>query len=240
MHIPDGYLSPQTSGVLLAAMTPIWIRASQKVKRTLQARNVPLMALGAAFTFTIMMFNVPIPGGTTAHAVGGTLVAIALGPWAATIAVTIALVVQAIFFGDGGILAIGANCFNMAFVLPFVGYYVYKTIASRINPNPRYKWLAAGIGSYVGINAAALVAAIEFGIQPALFHTAQGVPLYSPYPLSVTIPAMTIPHLLVAGVVEAIVTAGVVAYLQRSGEPLFNQGRKQVDTARSVDTAAQS
>lgn len=238
MHIPDGYLSPQTSGVLLAAMTPIWIRASRKVKKTLQARNVPLMALGAAFTFTIMMFNVPIPGGTTGHAVGGTLVAIALGPWAATIAVTIALVVQAIFFGDGGILAIGANCFNMAFILPFVGYYVYKAIASRTNP--RHKWLAAGIGSYIGINAAALIAAIEFGIQPALFHTAQSVPLYCPYPLSVTIPAMTIPHLLVAGVVEAIVTAGVVAYLQRSGEPFFNQEHKQIDTAKPVNAATQS
>ena len=81
-----------------------------------------------------MMFNVPLPGGTTGHAVCGTLVAILFGPWAATIAVSIALAIQAVFFGDGGILAFGANCFNMAFVLPLLGYTVYKLIAGK-NPD---------------------------------------------------------------------------------------------------------
>jgi len=71
-----------------------------------------------------MMFNVPIPGGTTGHAVGGVLAAILLGPWGACIVITVALVIQALLFGDGGITAIGANCFNMAFVLPFAGYYI--------------------------------------------------------------------------------------------------------------------
>ncbi|OIO88441.1 MAG: cobalamin biosynthesis protein CbiM [Candidatus Aquicultor secundus] len=239
MHIPDGYLSPQTSGVLLAAMTPIWIKASQKVKKTLKAKQVPLLAIGAAFAFTIMMFNVPLPGGTTGHAVGGTLVAIVLGPWAATIAVTIALVVQAIFFGDGGILAIGANCFNMAFVLPFVGYYVYRAISSRVKDNSRLQVLAAAIGSYVGINVAALAAAIEFGVQPSLFHTASGAALYAPYPLSIAIPAMVIPHLLVAGVVEAIATAGVVAYLQRSDESLLNAEQIKAKSNGSPELIAQ-
>jgi cobalt/nickel transport system permease protein len=222
MHIPDGYLSPQTSGVFFAAMAPIWFKASQKVKQTLKAKNVPLMALGAAFSFVIMMFNVPLPGGTTGHAVGGTLIAITLGPWAACIAVTIALVVQAIFFGDGGILAIGANCFNMAFVLPFVGYYVYRFILSALKSSKQGS-AAAAVGSYVGINVAALIAAIEFGIQPVLFHTAKGAALYAPYPLSVAIPSMLVPHMLVAGVIEAVVTAGVVAYMMRTGETLFNQ-----------------
>lgn len=218
MHIPDGYLSPQTSGVMFAAMTPIWLAAAAKVKRTLKARQVPLLAIGAAFTFVIMMFNIPLPGGTTGHAVGGTLVAVVLGPWAAAIAVSISLVVQAIFFGDGGILAIGANCFNLAFLLPFAGYLVYRLLTLRSGPGSRWRWVAAGIGAYVGLNAAALATAIEFGVQPVLFHTAQGAPLYAPYPLSVAIPAMVIPHLLVAGVVEGVITAGAVAYLQRSGE----------------------
>src|SRR5689334_555185 len=116
MHIPDGYLGPETYGSLWAVMTPIWAAASQRLKNTLKARQVPWLAMGAAFTFVLMMFNIPVPGGTTGHAVGSTLVAILLGPSAAVLAVSMAIVVQALLFGDGGITAIGANCFNMAFV----------------------------------------------------------------------------------------------------------------------------
>ena len=83
MHIPDGYLGPITCIAGFAAMVPVWAIASRTVKRTLSARQVPLLAIGAAFSFIIMMFNIPIPGGTTGHAVGGVLVAILLGPWAA-------------------------------------------------------------------------------------------------------------------------------------------------------------
>jgi len=82
-----------------------------------------------AFSFVIMMFNVPLPGGTTGHAVGAALAAIILGPEVATIAVSIALIIQAFFFGDGGILAIGANCFNMAVVIPYVSYAIYRTLS---------------------------------------------------------------------------------------------------------------
>ena len=70
----------------------------------------------------------PLPGGTTGHAVGGTLIAILFGPYAACLAVSVALLIQALFFGDGGILALGANCFNMAFLLPFSGYAVYSLL----------------------------------------------------------------------------------------------------------------
>ena len=129
MHIPDGYLGPQTYGTMYAAMTPIWIIAARKVKATLKTKQVPLLALGAALSFVIMMFNVPVVGSSTGHAVGSTVIAIALGPWAAVIAVSLALIIQALLFGDGGITAIAANCFNMAFLKPFVGYYTYLLIA---------------------------------------------------------------------------------------------------------------
>jgi len=124
MHIPDGYLGPPTSVLFYVAMLPLWSQASRIVKRTFKARQVPLLAIAAAFSFVIMMFNVPIPAGSTGHATGAVLAAILLGPWAACIAVTVALVVQALLFGDGGITAIGANCFNMAFVQVFAGYYL--------------------------------------------------------------------------------------------------------------------
>ncbi len=222
MHIPDGYISPQTAGGLWAMMVPAWYWAGHKVKSTLSTRQAPLVAIGAAFIFVIMMFNIPVPGGTTAHAVGGTLVAVVIGPWAAVIAVTVALVIQALFFGDGGILAIGANCFNMALALPLSGYYSYRLLSAGSRPASTRQWIAAGAGGYVGVNVAALLTAIEIGVQPGLFHSADGAALYSPYQLSESIPAMMIAHLSLIGFVEASVTALAVLYLQRTNAGILN------------------
>ena len=226
MHIPDGYLGPTTCGFFYIVMLPIWTIASKIVKKTLSVKQVPRLAIGAAFCFIIMMFNVPIPGGTTGHAVGGVLVAILLGPWAASIAITVALVIQALLFGDGGITAIGANCFNMAFVLPFTGYYIYKAISYNAPIDSNRRVIAAGIAGYLGINIAAAMAGIEFGIQPLLHHTANGQALYCPYGLNVAVTAMLGEHMLVFGWVEAIVTALVVKYLQKQDSSLLEEGRR--------------
>lgn len=221
MHIPDGYLSPITSLILFLLVLPFWYRGVQKLRQTMNARSVPLVALVAAFSFVVMMFNVPLPGGTTGHAVGGVLAAIILGPEAASIAISIALVIQALLFGDGGILAIGANSFNMAVVVPYAGYAVYRAIAGSSPTVAKRRVVGAALGGWVGLTLAAFFAAVEFGIQPLLFHTADGTPLYAPYPLSVTIPAMLIPHMLVASVIEGAVTALVLAYLQRANQPML-------------------
>src|SRR5438477_165416 len=136
--------------------------AGRRVRKVVRQRYVPLVAIGAAYSFLVMMLNVPVPDGTTAHAVGAVLVAVVLGPWAAVIAVSVALLIQALFFGDGGLLAYGANAFNMAFVMPFVGYGVYRALCHRSRPltSPR-RPLAAAVGAYVGLNASALCAAVE-------------------------------------------------------------------------------
>lgn len=219
MHIPENYLSPSTCAVTTVAMVPIWATAVRKVRETVPREKMPLLGVAAAFCFLSMMFNIPLPGGTTGHAVCGTLIAILFGPWAAVIAVSIALAIQAVFFGDGGILALGANCLNMAFVLPFVGYAVYGWLKERIGSNMG-EIIAAGIGSYVGLNAAALCAALEFGIQPALFTDAAGNALYCPYPISVAVPAMMLGHLTIAGLAEAGFTMAILAFL-RSSVPAF-------------------
>src|SRR5215472_4111333 len=151
MHIPDGYLSPVFSLGTGAVTVPVWAIAGRRVQRILSNRTVPLLAIFSAFSFTIMMFNVPVPGGTTAHGVGGTLLAIVLGPWAAVIGVSVALVIQALFFGDGGILAIFANCLNMGVILPFTGYACYRLLAGRSALLSNRRVWAAGIGSYAGI-----------------------------------------------------------------------------------------
>jgi len=220
MHIPDGYLGPQTYAALDAAIIPIWGMAASKVKKTLKSRQVPLMALGAAFSFVIMMFNVPVVGGSTGHAVGATLIAILLGPWAAVISVSIALIIQALLFSDGGITAIGANCLNMGVVMPFVGYYLYRLIAGDTAKTSR-KVLASGIASYVAIVVAAIIAGVELGIQPLIAHTAAGAPLYAPYPLKVAVTAMFSEHALFLGWVEALATMGVVAALGKQDSALL-------------------
>lgn len=220
MHIPDGYLGPQTYLASWGLMVPVWAWASKKVRQALRQREAPLMALGAAFTFVIMMFNIPVPGGTTGHAVGSVLVAILLGPWAAVVAVSVSLSVQALIFGDGGITALGANCLNMAVIMPFAGWWTYRLLAGGSAPASRRRAFAAAAGGYVGLNAAALSTAFMFGIQPALAHDAAGRALYCPFPLSVALPAMMAEHLFLFGIVEAIVTGAVVAYVGRT-EPLL-------------------
>jgi cobalt/nickel transport system permease protein len=215
VHLPDGYLSPVTCGVGYVAATPFWVVASQRVRRVVGGRTVPLIAVFSAFTFAIMMFNVPVPGGTTAHAVGATLVAIAIGPWAAVLSTSVALIIQALFFGDGGITAIGINCINMAVVLPMSGYFTYRVIAGNSNVLSQRRVIAAAIGSYVGISLAALLVGIELGIQPHIAST-NGIPDYSPYGLGAAIPAMLISHLFGASFVEAAVAALGLAHLQKS------------------------
>ena len=216
MHIPDGYLSPITSLIMFLLVFPFWAIGIRKIRQTMNARSVPLIALLAAFSFVIMMFNVPLPGGTTGHAVGAALAAIILGPEVATIAVSIALIIQAFFFGDGGILAIGANCFNMAVIIPYFASAVYLAVSKDTALDSRRRLVGAALGGWLGVTVGAFFAGVEFGIQPLLFKAADGSPLYAPYPLAVSIPAMVIPHALVASVVEAVLTVFVIAYLQRS------------------------
>lgn len=237
MHIPENYLSPATCGVMTLSMVPVWARAIKKVKQNIPKEKMPLLGVGAAFSFLGMMFNIPLPGGTTGHAVGGTLIALLLGPDAACICVSIALLIQALLFGDGGILAFGANCFNMAFLLPYLGYGVYRLV-SKLVKGKRGKYLGAAIGSYVGINAAALAAAIEFGIQPYLYRDAAGAALYCPYGLSVSIPAMMAGHLTIFGLAEMIFTVAIFAFVCRVAPGMIVEGEKENATPIYVFIAA--
>ena len=226
MHIPDNYLSPTTCAIIGTTMLPIWKRASTKIKKEMSRKKMPLLGICAAFSFLIMMFNLPLPGGTTGHAVGATLIAILVGPYGATIAVTIALAIQALFFGDGGVLALGANSFNMAFVMPFSGYYIYNLISIKMK-GEKGQYLAAFIAGYVSLNLAALFTAIEFGIQPLIFKDSLGNPMYCPYGLNVSISAMMIPHLLLAGFIEGAFTAGILAYIKKLSPSLIGQNKKE-------------
>jgi len=211
MHIPDGYLSPQTYIPLIGAFVGVAAIAVRKVKKEVSVKNIPYLGMAAAFSFLIMMFNLPIPGGTTGHAVGSAVIAIILGPWATVIAVSVALIIQALIFGDGGITCIGANCFNMAIFMPFVAYYLFKLI--RMNSQkPLRIFSAAFVAGYLSLVLASILTATELGLQPLIAVSAEGKALYCPYDLSIAIPAMALEHLVLFGIAEGLVTAFVVRY----------------------------
>ena len=238
MHIPDGYLGPLTFAALYIVMIPIWLYAGHWVQKSLRSRQVPYLALAAAFSFVIMMFNVPVPGGSSGHAVGSALVAIILGPWTAVVTTSVALLIQCLLFGDGGVTAFGANCFNMGVVIPFFAYYTYRLISGRSAIASNLRIAAAAVAGYVGLTVAAVVAGFEMGIQPILEHTPAGVPLYMPYGLNVTVPAMLIEHAVFFSWVELIITGLAFAYIARNNPEIIFDYRSRNDKKTSAGQAA--
>ena len=227
MHIPDNYLSPTTCTVLAVAAAPVVGLSITKVKAQLKENKelAPMLGIAASLSFLLMMFNVPVPGGTTAHAVGGVLLSILIGPYAASLALSVALLLQALLFGDGGILALGANIFNMTIAMPFVGYSVYNFFRKQ-----NHETAGVLVGSYVGINVAAFLTAVELGIQP-IIATQGGEPLYNPYGLAVTIPAMMATHLTIAGAVEVFFTYVIYRFVKQVAP-------QELYTPTSVNTAS--
>jgi cobalt/nickel transport system permease protein len=178
--------------------------AINRIKAELaSSRHIPYLAMAAAFAFLIQMFNIPIPGGTTGHAVGAGLIAIILGPWTATVAISVVIVVQALIFGDGGLTAVGANCLAMAVVMPFTTYAVFELIR-RGTTTERRIFIASFVAGYAGLTAAAICTATLLGIQPMIAVGSDGRPLYAPYPLSVALPVMAAEHLLTAFIIKYI------------------------------------
>ena len=220
MHIPDGYLSPQTYLPLFGVFIGAIAVAVKKVKKEVPARNIPYLGMAAAFSFIIMMFNLPVPGGSSGHAVGSALIAILFGPWAAMISVSVALVIQALIFGDGGITAIGANCFNMAVFMPLIAWFIFRLICGKSRA-PRRIVVAAFFAGYLSLVLSAILTGVEFGIQPLIASGADGRALYCPYDLKIAIPAMAVEHLLLFGIVEGVITALIVQYFARQQQILI-------------------
>lgn len=211
MHVPDGYIGPKTVAITYTVMIPVWYYALKQVKSRLSTRTVPCLAMTAAFSFVIMMLNIPIPGGASGHATGGVIIALAIGVWEAVISLSVVLLLQALLFGDGGITSFAANCFNLAFLMPVSGYAAYKILSIKKTGS----FLPASLAGYAGINIAGLSTAFILGIQTILETDAAGTPLYAPFPLSVTIPAICIPHATVFGLAEGLMTGLVLQYLRK-------------------------
>jgi len=208
MHIPDGYLSPTTIVVSYAVTLPLWIYGFKKLKEKLNENTLPLIGSLTALSFIIMMLNVPIPGGTSGHALGTALISILFGPWIAFISVSLVLLIQAAIFGDGGISALAIESFAMGFVASFVAYYVFKLLKN--------KKFAPFIAGYLSIVVASFIIALALGIQPIFWRNNN--PLYFPFDLKVTIPAIVGSHIVAFGLVEGILTQLLYNFLTKKEE----------------------
>lgn len=196
MHIPDGFLDLKTSLAADALAIGALTLALRDARRTLPPRRVPLLGLAAAFIFAGQMLNFPVAGGTSGHLVGSVLAAALLGPGAAVIALTAVLVVQCFVFADGGVLALGANIFNMGVIGALVGYALYRTVHRQLGGGLRGAIAAAAFASWVSTVLAAVCCAGELAVSGTV-------------PWRVAFPAMAGVHMLI-GVGEAAITALVL------------------------------
>lgn len=222
MHIPDYYLGESTVKIFWILMLPIWIYALNEIRST-KHKKLPMIAFASAFAFFISMFFVPISGGGTGVVVGGTIIALVIGPWAAVAAISAALGVQALILGHGGLWTYAANCFFMAFLTPFIGYYCYRYLAGDTDIKSNRRIVALAIASWLALTASATVVGIVFGLQPILYTDTNGMPLYMPYPLSVTVPAMLLQYASMFSIIEAALSLLIFIYIRRKDASLFFQ-----------------
>ena len=193
MHIPDGFLDLNIAAVFYI-MTVV-VAGYSILKMREQEVNRALIGIVAAAIFAVQMLNWPIPGGTSAHFVGGALAGILLGPYAGCLAMTLVLVIQGLVFADGGLTALGANVWNMAVVNVFAGYYIYRAL-EKANRS-----VAAFTAGWLGITMAAIFTGIEVGLSSSF-----------KYSLATAVTVMGMWH-GVLGIIEGAITAGVVTYI---------------------------
>jgi len=203
MHIPDGFLSPAIC-ILMYAISAVFLAWSwKKAKETYSRSLTPILAVSSAFVFAAQMINFPIAYGTSGHLVGGTFLAVLLGPYAAIISMTIVLLMQALFFADGGISTFGANVFNMA-IIGGLSFFLIKLLTKNSKNNTRL-FVSIFTASWLSVVLGALACALQIGVSP-VFSDAGGI--------AVTVPAMLFWHVLI-GVGEAAITTTLITQLHR-------------------------
>jgi cobalt/nickel transport system permease protein len=220
MHVPDGFLSITVSIVMWALSIAVIAIALRKTNQSLGEREVPLMGVLAAAIFAGQMLNFTVAGGTSGHLLGAALAVILLGPWAAVLVMTTVVAVQALLFQDGGLLALGANIFNMAVIGVFVSYAVYTLLGRLFN--------AQRCGLYVSGFAAAwasiFLAALAVGLQLSLSGTS---------PANLAIPAMALVHALI-GVGEGLITVGALAFIAAARQDILQRGQATLTGSRGI------
>ena len=207
MHIPDGFLDLRTCVIMYLLAVVFWFFSFRKA-RGLSEKQIPLMASLTAMFFAAQMMNYPIVGGTTAHLLGGPILAVMLGPYLGLISMTIILLIQALFFGDGGITTFGANVWNMGIVGTFVPFIIYQ-LAQHVTGTQRGKLVGVFVGALVGDVLAALCAGLELGLSTTF-----------PYGAAIAVAAMVTHHVII-GIGEGVITVGIILALQKARPDLL-------------------
>ena len=203
MHIADGFIDPATAVALFAISIAFLAWAWKKVKADYPQSFVALLAISSAFVFSAQMLNFPIMLGTSGHLVGGTFLAILIGPYAAMLSMTIILMMQAFFFADGGLIAFGANIFNMA-IIGASSYFVVKLL-TRNSKSPKRFASSVFIASWLSVVVGSIAAAFEMGTSPAYASTGG---------ITLILPAVLFYHVFI-GLGEGAITTTLVMSLQR-------------------------
>ena len=217
MHIPDGFIDIPTSaafGTLALAGTAI---ALKKAKTEVDDRTAPMAGLTAVFIFAVQMLNFPVAAGTSGHLLGGALAMVLVGPYAASLAITVVLGVQALLFADGGLTALGLNVFNLSVIAVLVSFLVFKLMVKLLPKTKLAIPLAAGIAAFVSVP----VSASAFTLQYAIGGNGTA-------PVETVLIAMLSTHLLI-GIGEAVITMLTVsAILASRSDLVYGWSRKEV------------
>jgi cobalamin biosynthesis protein CbiM len=224
MHIPDGFIDIPTS-TAFAALAATGVALSIKgAKSTLDEKTAPLAGLTATFIFAVQMLNFPVAAGTSGHLLGGALAAVLVGPYAATLSLTVVLLMQGLLFADGGLTAIGLNVFNMAIIGVWAGYGAFLLL-QKILPSSKFSTtLSAGLAGLLSVPAAAA----GFVLQYAIGANAT-------FSVTAVLTAMVSTHVLI-GIGEALITAFAVGAVLASRSDLVYgyKGEKQALEIRSA------
>lgn len=204
MHIPDGWVDPVFL-IITWILTIIILAISLRKLRDIDETRLAYMAVLSGTIFAAQMLNFPIIGGTSGHLLGGVLAASIVGPWGGVLVVTVVLLIQALLFADGGILALGTNIFNMGIVGVFIGYFIIRYLMLNQDPKTNRIRYYSGvfIGSLLSVVGASFLAAIEIGI-PIVNNPAA-------IPFTVALPTILIYHIFI-GIGEGIITCAIVLY----------------------------
>lgn len=208
MHIPDGFLSPQTYLPAYAVCGGLWLAGMRRLRANLNEETLPWLAVMTALSFVLMMVALPLPGGTTVHAAGIGLMTVGFGVWMSFQAVSLVLAMQALLFGDGGVTALPVNALAMGMAGSLAAWAAWRALKGL------HEGLALFLAGWFSMFAPAVLVALVLGIQPVIAHDGSGRPLFFPFGLAITLPAVLVPHALI-GLGEGLLTVLGYRYFTR-------------------------
>ncbi|MCX7760383.1 MAG: energy-coupling factor ABC transporter permease [Hydrogenothermaceae bacterium] len=211
MHIPDGFIAPQVYIPMYIVDIGLIAYGFNKLKDNLGRERFATLSVLSALSFVLMSITFPLPGGTSVHITGITILSVLLGYWVSFVCVSIVLFIQAAIFGEGGITSFPVNSIGIAFIGSIASYYTFNILKRFLN-----QYMALFISGWLSLNLSALFIGFTLGLQPIIAHDTAGKPLFFPFGFSIAVPAVVIPHLF-AGIIEGIYTVFIYKVLKSKG-----------------------